>query len=205
MKKGPQTYTAFWNTMNELASPGNGTTLLHHHHEADEDSPDDYAWDGMALYSACMNYRYALTRVWDKGYPLFCAIMLNPSTATEYALDPTVFRVLERARQDTFYGGLLVMNVFAFRATDPKNMRAQTDPVGRENNRVIEALLPHTSKVMCGWGTHGEYRDRGKHVEALIRKMHIEPFVLELTKAGHPIHPLYQPYNKKLKPWPVEV
>lgn len=194
-------FTKFWNSLNDLASPGNGTILRIHDHKADQDVEDDYDWNGMALYSADEKHRYVVTRVWNRNDPLFGAVLLNPSTATEYQLDPTVDRVLTRARRELIYGGLVLMNIFAFRATDPKNMREQKDPIGRENDRVIKQLLPHCAKVMCGWGTHGAYRDRHAHVEAAIRGMDIVPHVIDLTKEGFPVHPLYQSYTKKLKPW----
>lgn len=196
--KSAVSYTSFWNVLNELASPGNGTVLNHHHHDAEDE--DDYTWDGMALYSACMNFRYVLTRIWDREKPLLGVIMLNPSTATEFVLDPTVTRVVTRARE-IGYGGVVVMNLFAFRSTLPELLYDEKDPIGRENNRVIEMITIHCKDLLCGWGTHGAYRDRGKYVEALIRKMHITPLILDLTKDGHPVHPLYQSYKKAMRPW----
>lgn len=202
-------YPAFWGALHELASPGYGTVLLSHTHDADpENDESDYSWVGHALYSRCMNYRYALLRVWDTSRPIYGAIMLNPSTATEYVLDPTVTRVLTRVRSELHegdglcaYGGMLVMNIFAFRATDPKDMRAAKDPIGRENNNVIKALAYRCKQVLCGWGSHGSFRERGKHAEELLRSMHIKPLIIAMTKCGNPVHPLYQSYEKKPKEW----
>ena len=68
-------------------------------------------------------YRYALTRVWDPLGPRLSFVMLNPSTATEVQNDPTVERCERRARALGF-GGFRVTNIFAWRDTDPRKMRA---------------------------------------------------------------------------------
>ena len=76
-----------------------------------------------AVYSPCEQYRYSLTRVWDNAAPRVMFVMLNPSTATEVQNDPTVERCERRARVLGF-GGFRVTNIFAWRATDPRDMRA---------------------------------------------------------------------------------
>ena len=78
-----------------------------------------------ATFSECRKYRYTLWRRWDglfaSGYAMF--IGLNPSTADETNDDPTIRRCIGYAR-DWGYGGLCMTNLFAFRATLPKNMKA---------------------------------------------------------------------------------
>ncbi|OZA02269.1 MAG: hypothetical protein B7Y02_16985, partial [Rhodobacterales bacterium 17-64-5] len=81
-----------------------------------------------AVYSECERYRYLLARVWGPGAKVMF-VMLNPSTATEVQNDPTVERCERRARVLGF-GAFCVTNIFAYRATDPKVMRAVADPVG---------------------------------------------------------------------------
>jgi hypothetical protein len=88
-----------------------------------------------AVYSDCENYRFLLTRTWGDG-PRALFIMLNPSTATEFQNDPTVERCERRARA-LGYGAFRVTNIFAWRATDPRDMRAAPDPVGAENDRDL--------------------------------------------------------------------
>ena len=83
----------------------------------------------VAVYSDCERYRYMLTRVWEPGGCKALFIMLNPSTATEVQNDPTVERCERRARALGF-GAFRVLNIFAWRDTDPKAMRAAADPVG---------------------------------------------------------------------------
>jgi len=93
-----------------------------------------------AIYSDCEAYRYQLTRVWDETGKRALFIMLNPSTATETQNDPTVERCERRART-LGYGSFRVTNIFAYRATNPKVMRAQTDPIGPANMRMTLSAL----------------------------------------------------------------
>ena len=77
-----------------------------------------------AVFSPCERYRYKLWRVWDPARPLGCVmfLMLNPSTATDTEDDPTIRRCIGYARS-WGYGGLYVGNLFAYRATDPADLR----------------------------------------------------------------------------------
>ena len=97
----------------------------------------------VAVYSDCKRYRYALTRVWEPQGRRLSFVMLNPSTATEVQNDPTVERCERRARALGF-GGFRVTNIFAWRDTDPRKMRAALDPIGPDNDAaILEA---------CAWG-----------------------------------------------------
>jgi hypothetical protein len=147
----------------------------------------------VATYSDCETYRYDLTRTWDVDGPRALFIMLNPSTATEVQNDPTVERCERRARTLGF-GAFRVLNIFAFRATDPRDMRAAADPVGPANDDVIRASLPWAAQVICAWGTHGAHLDRGAQVEAMLRRAGQPLYHLGLSKQGHPKHPLYIGY-----------
>jgi len=126
--------------------------------------------------------------------------MLNPSTATEVQNDPTVERCERRARALGF-GGFQVTNIFAWRDTDPRKMRAATDPVGPENDAAIADGTAWADQVIAAWGAHGEHLDRGARVEALLRRSGQEVHHLGLTKAGHPKHPLYIAYARQPEPW----
>ncbi|MEL7184245.1 MAG: DUF1643 domain-containing protein, partial [Pseudomonadota bacterium] len=125
----------------------------------------------------------------------------NPSTATEIANDPTVERCERRARA-LGHGAFCVTNIFAYRATDPKDMRAQSDPVGgAANDAAIRAAALWADAVVCAWGTHGAHLSRGRHVEALLRATARPLYHLGLSKAGHPKHPLYIGYATQRGPW----
>jgi hypothetical protein len=154
----------------------------------------------VAVYSDCEKYRYSLTRVWETAGKKALFIMLNPSTATEIQNDPTVERCERRARTLGF-GAFCVTNIFAWRDTDPKKMRAATDPVGPENDTTILESCSWADSVICAWGTHGAHRDRGPYVERLLRDNVSQLFHLGLTKHGHPKHPLYIAYSQQPENW----
>ncbi len=152
-----------------------------------------------AVYSPCERFRYRLTRVWGAGdRALF--VMLNPSTATELQNDPTVERCERRARALGF-GSFAVANIFAFRATDPRVMRASDDPVGPANDAAILELAGQADRIICGWGSHGAHLGRGAQVEALLRGTGRPLHQLGLTKAGAPKHPLYIGYARAPELW----
>ena len=153
-----------------------------------------------ALYSPCQNYRYTLTRIWNPGGPKALFVMLNPSTETEVQNDHTLDRCERRARALGF-GAFRVCNIFAYRATDPKVMRAQAEPVGPGNDAAIAESALWADRVLCAWGTHGAHLGRGAAVEALLRGTGQRLYHLGLSKAGHPKHPLYIGYDQQPVPW----
>ncbi len=155
-----------------------------------------------AVYSDCERYRYALTRVWDATAPRILFVMLNPSKATEAQNDPTVERCERRARV-LGYGGFRVMNIFAWRETDPKLLRQASEPVGQENDRMLIDGIAWADLVLVGWGVHGEHLQRGPEVEALLRDAGAELHCLGMSKAGHPRHPLYIAYATAPQVWPA--
>ncbi|MEM1079061.1 MAG: DUF1643 domain-containing protein [Pseudomonadota bacterium] len=159
---------------------------------------DDAA--SVAVYSACERYRYALTRIWEPQGRRILFVMLNPSTATEIQNDPTVERCERRARA-LGYGGFRVCNIFAWRDTDPKAMRAAADPVGPGNDAAILDGADWAETVLCAWGTHGAHLGRGPAVARLLRETDRPLTHLGLSKAGHPKHPLYIAYSEHPRPW----
>ncbi|MCP3970131.1 MAG: DUF1643 domain-containing protein [Rhodobacteraceae bacterium] len=168
--------------------------MITRHHQKDDAR-------STAVYSDCERYRYLLTRTWDTAGQKALFIMLNPSTATELQNDPTVERCERRARALGF-GAFRVTNIFAWRNTDPRAMRAATDPVGPENDAAILDSCPWADRIICAWGTHGAHLDRGPAVETLLRRNTDQPLHhLGLTKAGHPRHPLYIGYAVQPVPW----
>ncbi|WP_069301034.1 DUF1643 domain-containing protein [Neptunicoccus sediminis] len=156
--------------------------------------------ESVAVYSDCEAFRYTLTRQWSDagGHVLF--VMLNPSTATEVQNDPTVERCERRARALGF-GGFTVCNIFAYRATDPRDMRAAPDPVGPENDAAILAAAKTADRIVCAWGTHGAHLGRGPLMEQLLRAQDKPLYHLGLSKAGHPKHPLYIAYTTQPELW----
>lgn len=148
---------------------------------------------GGAQFDPTETYRYSLWRDFENGQAsMLRFVMLNPSTADAEQDDPTIRRCMGFAR-DWGFGGVLVVNLFALRATNPRELRRHPDPIGPDNDSHIEwALQPGSSDgepplALAAWGAHGEFMGRGK---AVLRRY---PFLraLGLTAAGEPRHPLY--------------
>lgn len=153
-----------------------------------------------AVYSDCEKYRYLLTRTWDAGGKKALFVMLNPSTATEVQNDPTVERCERRARTLGF-GAFRVTNIFAWRDTDPRAMRAAADPVGPANDGAISDSCAWADQIIAAWGTHGAHLDQGPHIARLLRATGRPIYHLGLTKDGHPKHPLYIAYAQQPELW----
>lgn len=152
-----------------------------------------------AVFSSCGLYRFALTREWGQGGRV-CFIMLNPSTADHLRNDPTIARCENRAR-DMGATGFRIVNLFAFRATYPRELRAAPDPVGPGNDADIRRAARWADQVICAWGVHGGLHDRGREVRDLLHRQGIALLHLGLTKAGAPRHPLYLPRDRQVTPW----
>ncbi len=169
-------------------------------------------WVGEASFDSTQKYRWSLTRRFicrgcgdAKGlFECDCRtwknkvvfIMLNPSTATAEESDPTVTRCEGYARLWK-YRRLIVLNIFALRSTDPELLYSDPDPVGRDNNINIQNCSKDAGLIICAWGVHGKYQDRGQKVLEMLR--HKKPHYLKLTKEGIPQHPLYLKANLKPK------
>ena len=126
--------------------------------------------------------------------------MLNPSTADEVANDPTVERCERRARA-MGYGGLRVGNIFALRSTDPHALYSHHDPIGPDNDASIGDLVDGAGIVICAWGKHGSFGDRGHKVRMGLLVAGITTHYLKLNKDGSPAHPLYIGYDVQPKEW----
>jgi|TARA_B110000908_G_scaffold85322_1_gene101937 hypothetical protein len=153
-----------------------------------------------AVYSDCERYRYSLTRVWDNLGRKVLFVMLNPSTATEVQNDPTVERCERRARTLGF-GGFRVTNIFAWRDTDPRNMKDASDPIGAENDATLMEGAEWATLIIAAWGTHGAHLNRGADVAVLLGSTGQPLYHLGLSKHGHPKHPLYLPYTQQPQIW----
>lgn len=153
-----------------------------------------------AVYSPCEKYRYSLTRCWNDTAPRVNFVMLNPSKATEIQNDPTVERCERRARM-LGYGAFAVTNLFAWRDTDPKALRAAAAPIGLGNDDAIRQTALWAHDVIAAWGVHGAHLGRGSDVQALLGGLDRTILHLGLTKDGHPRHPLYLKYAVTPEVW----
>lgn len=166
--------------------------ITRHHTKGDAQS--------VAVFSDCETYRYSLTRVWDPAARKVMFVMLNPSTANEIRNDPTVERCERRARV-LGYGGFRVTNIFAFRATDPRDMRRAANPVGPANDTMILEGARWADDIIAAWGVHGAHLDRGPSVARMLHACGSPLFHLGQTKAAHPRHPLYLAYTEQPVAW----
>jgi hypothetical protein len=153
-----------------------------------------------AVFSPCEAYRYLLWRIWDPAKPLWSFGMLNPSTADHEKLDPTVKRCCQRAMHGGA-GGLVVWNLFAYRATKPEDMKAQTDPVGPFNDEAMLLAVSVAALNIAAWGVHGVHNDRDVAVLALLKRGDVPLHALDYGAAGFPRHPLYLSFDLQPQPW----
>lgn len=155
------------------------------------------------VFDVTRRWRYTLERqlqpkLGSQG-GLCVFVCCNPSTADEHTDDPTVRRCQAYA-QLWGYSTLQVLNIFAWRATDPSELYACADPVGRDNDMWIGRVAEAADLVVCAWGVQGHLNDRGPAVLALLRGLDVAPQALRMTADGSPGHPLYLPANLKPKP-----
>ena len=143
-----------------------------------------------AYLSSCRNYRYALWRTWDANKPRVLFIALNPSTADETHDDPTLNRCINFAHEWGF-GGLSIGNLFAFRSTNPKQLKSLDDPIGPSNDRWLIKLDRESTLTVAAWGNHGKYLKRADHIRQSLKNL----YCLQINITGEPAHPLYLQSN----------
>lgn len=154
-----------------------------------------------AVLSDCERYRYLLTRDWDDSKPTAVFVMLNPSTADAFTDDPTIRRCLRYAR-DWGCGGLMVANLYAWRATQPTDLWTTDDPVGPENDAhlyaVAKAAADSGGALVAAWGANA----RADRIAAVLKLPGMDRLTaLDVTKAGQPKHPLYLKAELTPQPW----
>lgn len=150
-----------------------------------------------AVISSNEIYRYRLQREWEWTKPFVTFVMLNPSTADADIDDPTIKKCIKFAK-NWGYGRIDVVNLFAFRATDPRRLKEQLDPVGAENDCFIKSTLIDTDLVVCAWGRHGKFKDRDIEAMKILHSSGKTAYSLKINKDGTPKHPLYCPDNSGL-------
>jgi hypothetical protein len=141
--------------------------------------------DNGAEFSPDRKYRYCLWRIWDESKPLVMFIGLNPSTANEDSDDPTIRRVKSFAVKWGF-GGVVMMNLFAFATAYPSELKKCSDPLG-DNDLYLQEIGAICKKIIFAWGNFPEAIERGNQVA----KMFPEGQALILNGNGSPRHPLY--------------
>ena len=144
-----------------------------------------------AIISPDGRYRYLLWRNWDLSRPRLLWVMLNPSTADAKYDDATLRRCMDFTKRWGF-GGLLVVNLFAYRTPYPHGLRAAINPAGRWNDRVVRIAAKRASAIVVAWGAHGVYWGRDDAVLNLLAQHAARPLLcLDVLRNGSPRHPLY--------------
>lgn len=149
-----------------------------------------------AIIDATGQYRYSLCRCWEPTLPGVCWVMLNPSTADATQDDPTIRRCISFAR-GWGYGSLEVVNLFAYRAPLPADLRCARDPVGPENDQYLVGASARADLVIAAWGANGGLLSRDRKALPLLGSLHC----LGTTRSGFPRHPLYRRADADLVPY----
>ena len=149
-------------------------------------------------FSPCRQYRYQLTHSWDDLFESkeIAFIGLNPSTADEHKLDPTLRRI-KRFCQAWGYNTFHMLNMFGYRSTLPKGLKEVKDPVGEENTKTLQRFAESGMPVVFCWGTNGNLLKRNEEVFKIFQGK--EKYMISKTKNGHPEHPLYLSKELTLK------
>lgn len=162
------------------------------------------AMDAQPLEGAIMShelpeptYRLVLWRVWTPGANprLLSLTMLNPSKADHSLNDPTMKSCIRLAKLLGF-DGIIITNLFAYRATKPSDLKAADRIIGPGNNLWIEAAAWICDVVAAGWGANGKLRGRDREVVDILRRDK-DVMSFRLLQDGAPEHPLYIPSEVK--------
>lgn len=159
-----------------------------------------------ALFSPCCKWRYSLWRLWREDALELAAtqnfrrcvafIGLNPSTADEEQNDPTVRRCIGFAK-DWGFGGLLMLNLYGFRATDPRVMKRFSEPVGPETDHWLAFYAARVGRIVACFGSHAAPARVAELKRVINRRMDC----LGTTISGMPKHPLYLLGATPLSTW----
>jgi len=162
--------------------------------------------DNECVFSPDRKYRYVLKHRFDDLFSgeerLLMCIGLNPSTADEQQLDPTLRRVRGFALREGFTG-FWMANLFAFRQTSPALMKREPAPVGPDNDRWLTRGAQACPLVLAAWGDHGDFLNRDAAVLELLRTAGAKVVCLKTTQRGLPSHPLYVRADQPLQPYPA--
>lgn len=159
--------------------------------------------------SDCGRYRYRLTREWDLDFGLAAFVLCNPSTADALKDDHTVRKCMGFARR-WGCGGIVIVNVCAYRSRHPKDLLVVADPVGPRNLDAVSNVAGEwcfrkanghsgVAVVVAGWG-NALPREFEEHAEQALGWIdHVPVHCLGRTSSGRPRHPLTLSYATPLE------
>ncbi|MBB4574441.1 DUF1643 domain-containing protein [Rhizobium lentis] len=146
-----------------------------------------------AVISDCTLYRDELRRVWDAAKPILVVCMLNPSDADHTRNDPTVLALIGFAKL-WGYGGILIVNLHAWRSSSPKEMMQAKDSIGPRCDDYIDRAFiiarHQNTPMLAAWGAGGDYLGRDRWLMTRARQQLVDLVCLGLTKDGFPKHPM---------------
>jgi hypothetical protein len=140
-------------------------------------------------------YRYLLTRWWGPAPETLLWVLLNPSVADASRSDPTLRRCIAFSKREG-YQRMAIVNLFAFRATDPQELRLAQDPVGALNRSYVEQAAASAHKIVVAWGDQGTFLCQDQQVLEWLSAYQL--WSLGQTKQHCPRHPLYRPADEPL-------
>lgn len=157
-------------------------------------------WANGATFDRTGKYRYRLWRTWNDRLPNAAIVMLNPSAANQSVDDPTIRSCIRIAGALSF-GGIEVVNLFAYCTAHPRQLRNVRAPIGKENDRYITEACASSASVIVAWGNYGDWLNRDEEVIALLNEYSWLPFCFGTTNRGEPRHPLYLSSTTGLMPF----
>lgn len=153
------------------------------------------------VISPCGRYRYTLERSWAELPRYVLWLMLNPSTADGLKNDATIRRCVRYAK-DWGFTGILVGNLYAYRATQPSDLFHTTEPVGPENDAAILDMVTRSQMIVCAWGQRGPLPQRRWNVLRDLGVPHYRQVrALRVNDNGEPGHPLRLPLGARPLEW----
>jgi len=161
---------------------------------------------GSAVISPCGLYRPRLDRVLSGSGPVAAIYGVNPSTADAEKNDQTI-------RKDMGFGArlgwsrIIKGNLCSFRATDVRELRTATDPIGPENDRYLEEIMREADVNVAAWGPSAklpmQLRGRWREVVAIAERVGKPLYCWGIAKDGQPRHPLMLAYDTPLVKWEI--
>lgn len=142
-------------------------------------------------------HRYWLTREVSANEGTLVWCMLNPSTADATKDDPTIRKVKGFTRR-LGYGLALVVNVFSWRATKPRDCLANLADASPDENGKAICNAARGRDVVCAWGAHEWAREEADNTVRSLRHVGARLHCLGLSVGGMPRHPLMLPYSTEL-------
>jgi len=157
-----------------------------------------------AVISDDEKYRYVLVRQWDTSRPLVVFLMLNPSTA-DGSQDDATTRSCRAIAQNSGFGGMLFVNLYAYRAKNPSTLYMVQDPIGPDNDKSLRWVCARAEKIIVAWGNRGPsvVANQILHVMNVLSSYWDVMYSLGTTNQGQPTHPRFIAPDVELIPFDV--